>query len=363
MKLSIIVPCYKVEQYLNQCIESIVCTDSNDFEIILVDDGSPDRVPEMCDNWALKDRRISVIHKENSGLSEARNTGFDAAKGEYIWFIDSDDWITNDAVYIVLRLIEEHSDIDVFVTPLQWSWDDVRKNYIDIVIDKNTYIIGKNYLRKYQIGASPRNIIKRNLLIEHNIRFVPNILHEDELYGYMLYYTATKVMVLKDFLYHYRQREESIMHTVNIKRAYSFISIHKELMKFMDEHIPEDETKDFRLLALNILTRCIPTALPLRGSKDYSDFLITFKDYRIPECKKCLPTGYKSRDFDIKLFSTSPILYYFFHNWKTIIKNKLKSFVKLILTKAGLFSSLYDIWKGKSYEINTCRQYSSRESV
>ena len=350
MKLSIIVPCYKVEQYLNQCIESIICADSNDFEIILVDDGSPDRVPEMCDNWASKDNRIRVIHKTNSGLSEARNTGFASAKGEYIWFIDSDDWVANSAVNRVLKLVEEHTDIDIFVTPLQWTWDDTRKNYIDIIIDKDTLLTGKEYLFKYQIGASPRNIIKRNLLIEHSIHFVPNIFHEDEPYGFMIYYTAKKVMILKDFLYHYRQREKSIMHTVDIKRAYSFISIHKELMKFMGEHIPENDTVDFRLLALNILTRCIPTALPLRGTHEYNEFLKKFKDYRIPECKKCLPTGYKSKDYSIKLFSTHPFLYYFFYNWKTIIKNKLKFILKFILIKIGLFSSFYDLWKGQSYQ-------------
>ena len=96
--ISVIVPVYKVEKYLDKCVQSIVDQTYRNLEIILVDDGSPDNCPAMCDAWAEKDDRIRVIHKENGGLSDARNAGMAIATGEYIGFVDSDDWIFDDFV-------------------------------------------------------------------------------------------------------------------------------------------------------------------------------------------------------------------------------------------------------------------------
>ena len=96
VKLSIIIPVYAVETTLNQCIESVVSQDYNDFELLLVDDGSPDHCPQICDRWAAKDQRVRVIHQKNGGLSDARNKGIEEARGEYITFIDSDDYIEDE---------------------------------------------------------------------------------------------------------------------------------------------------------------------------------------------------------------------------------------------------------------------------
>ena len=90
-EISIIIPVYKVEKYICECVDSILAQEYKDFEIILVDDGSPDRCPEICDNYANTDNRIKVIHKPNGGLSSARNAGLAQAKGRYVWFVDSDD--------------------------------------------------------------------------------------------------------------------------------------------------------------------------------------------------------------------------------------------------------------------------------
>jgi glycosyltransferase involved in cell wall biosynthesis len=92
--ISIIIPVYNVELYLNRCIESVLSQTFTDFELILVDDGSPDNSPKMCDEIAQKDSRVVVVHKKNGGLSSARNAGLDIAKGEYVFFIDSDDLIS-----------------------------------------------------------------------------------------------------------------------------------------------------------------------------------------------------------------------------------------------------------------------------
>lgn len=92
MKFSIIIPCYKVEKYLRQCVDSVLVQTFEDYEVIIVDDGSPDGCPAICDEYAIKDNRVKVIHKENGGLSDARNAGLDVAHGEYVMFLDSDDW-------------------------------------------------------------------------------------------------------------------------------------------------------------------------------------------------------------------------------------------------------------------------------
>ena len=96
--VTVIIPVYKVERYLDACVESVVRQSYADLEILLVDDGSPDRCPALCDAWAEKDPRIKVIHRENGGLSAARNSGIDAAKGEFLLFVDSDDLLEPDAV-------------------------------------------------------------------------------------------------------------------------------------------------------------------------------------------------------------------------------------------------------------------------
>lgn len=109
MRLSIIVPVYNVEQYLDKCVESIVNQTFSDFELILVDDGSPDNCGEMCECWSKKDNRIKVIHKENGGLSDARNAGIDIAEGDYIGLVDSDDYIKPDMFETLVRNLEQYN--------------------------------------------------------------------------------------------------------------------------------------------------------------------------------------------------------------------------------------------------------------
>lgn len=107
--ISVIVPVYNVEKYLSKCIDSILAQTYKNLEIILVDDGSPDNCPKICDEYAKKDNRIKVIHKENGGLSAARNVALDIAKGEYIGFVDSDDFIAEDMYEVLYNLAEKYN--------------------------------------------------------------------------------------------------------------------------------------------------------------------------------------------------------------------------------------------------------------
>ena len=111
-KVSVIIPVYGVEKYLDRCVESVVNQTYKDLEIILVDDGSPDNCPKMCDEWALRDTRIRTVHRENGGLSCARNTGLSVATGDYITFVDSDDWIESGIYDYCIRLFEQYKEAD-----------------------------------------------------------------------------------------------------------------------------------------------------------------------------------------------------------------------------------------------------------
>lgn len=113
MKISIIVPCYKVEDFLPKCVESLMAQSHKDIEIILVDDGSPDDTGKLCDEYAKKDSRIKVVHKQNGGLVSARNAGYDVATGDWIMYVDGDDWLDADCCQIMLDAIADNLDVDI----------------------------------------------------------------------------------------------------------------------------------------------------------------------------------------------------------------------------------------------------------
>ena len=328
MKLSIIIPCYKVEKYLDTCLESVTRNKSEDVEIILVDDGSPDRVPQMCDEWSQKDERIRVIHQNNGGLSVARNTGIDNSTGEYLWFIDSDDKVTDDAINTVIRLIEKNPQVDVFVTPLLWTYHNSQKNWMDIIINDNIQINGNDYLKKYPRGGTPRNIFRRELINAYQIRFCPGILHEDALFGMFLYYHAKHVMVLKDYLYVYYQNEGSIMHNITMKSAYSFMVIHKKLMEHMERYAPLEDYKMFRQKGIGYIHCAITSTWHLRHTKEFQRFLEETKEYRIRECTKCAELGSTwIEKINPRLLAYYPIFYNYYRNWQTLLRRKIGKFL------------------------------------
>lgn len=170
MKLTVIIPVYRVEQTLNRCVESVLRQSIDDMEVILVDDGSPDRCPQMCDDWANKDARIQVIHKMNGGLSDARNAGIDVATGEYITFVDSDDYIAPDTYQPLLQQLTEHPEYDFVEYPVAGKLPLSEKEFYDI----QEYWIGcKAYLHTYAWNK----IYKKNLF--KHIRYPKGKLFED----------------------------------------------------------------------------------------------------------------------------------------------------------------------------------------
>ena len=210
--ISIIVPVYKVEKYLDKCVESIVEQTYKNLEIILVDDGSPDNCSAMCDEWAQKDSRIKVIHKENGGLSSARNAGLDACTGDYIGFVDSDDWIEPD-MYEYLLNISMKNNADVsrceFVIEAENS---------DITVDS-------------QNDSELRVLSGDELIIELvNGGYNEGITIEDCLANYYIYKQQVTLVSSSAVKYHYLQRGDSITGTAFSEKSFDILKVHGEIM-------------------------------------------------------------------------------------------------------------------------------------
>ncbi len=249
--ISVIVPVYKVEQYLNQCISSIVNQTYPNLEIILVDDGSPDNCPAMCDAWAEKDQRIRVIHKPNGGLSDARNAGMAAATGELMAFVDSDDWVDLRYIeYLYDAMKQTNSDI---------SACDLREVY-------DGQITSALYIRQAEVKtATPEEAINDILHnrrfravawnklytreILKNEHFETARLHEDEFFSYRLYDKAERLAYIALPLYNYRKRSGSIMTSFSVR--------HLDLLDAYLERITLLESKYPRLLLRDKLNFCV----------------------------------------------------------------------------------------------------------
>lgn len=252
-KISVIVPVYKVEDYLNECVQSIINQTYQNLQIILVDDGSPDRCGEMCDAWAKIDKRIEVIHKKNGGLSDARNVGLDAAKGNFIAFVDSDDWIDPKMYEVMLRvLIKEKADF-------------VACGIVDCYLEKNVehsmpYTVGTSELfleRIYKDTVFPVSAVNKLYRKEcwKNIRFPKGKLCEDAFTTYLLVDKATRIVQIPDTLYFYRIRERSIMTTQFRSTRMDEEEAWRENYLYMKNHYPRigKMAYDFYLQKVNVL--------------------------------------------------------------------------------------------------------------
>lgn len=210
MLFSIIVPVYKVESYIKRCVQSLLNQTFHDVEIILVDDGSPDQCPMMCDEFAKEDARIKVIHKKNGGLSDARNVGIEAATGEYIIFVDSDDFISPSACEELSHYAHNSYDILIAAAVVEGA-----KLDLSHISAQQGAMSGPAYLKRAfseqkAAMAAWLNIYKRDFLNNYNIRFKCGILHEDEEFTPRALLKAKSVIVTGVSFYHYIVREDSI---------------------------------------------------------------------------------------------------------------------------------------------------------
>ena len=249
MKFSIIVPVYKVEAYLPECVESILHQDCGDFELILVDDGSPDNCPALCDAYAAGDSRVQVVHQPNGGLSDARNSGLALAAGDYILFVDSDDYIAGGALSRIAGTIEKAAQPDLVFLRAEKLFPDGAPAVVDPGLcaalfagcDYDTVMQNLAGLSKYPAGAWSK-AVKASLFAEGNLRFQKGLLSED------LDWTARVLQKARSFAcdegayYFYRQgRAGSITNSVSEKNVEDMLSIVEKWGRKVPQ-TPFDET-------------------------------------------------------------------------------------------------------------------------
>lgn len=222
--LSIIIPVYNVEKYIKRCLDSILCQETENYEVILVDDGSTDSSGIICDSYAKCRKNVVCIHKTNGGLSDARNEGLKHCKGKYVWFVDSDDYITEDALESLEKVLCKYSS-DVVVC-MSKTIDDYGK-----IQDECHYEIPSGLyssheymemLRKYPksvLLCAQFHVVKKTFVDKHCFSFRKNILHEDELWTPQLLMNAEQIYYSNLNIYFHYMREGSIMHSSNMEKV------------------------------------------------------------------------------------------------------------------------------------------------
>lgn len=241
--LSIIVPVYNVEEFLVECIDSILNQSFKDFELILVDDGSPDRCPKICDEYSMKDQRVIVIHKNNGGLSSARNAGIDIARGDYISFIDSDDFISIDYYEKNINFLLTHTNFNILVLQV-CHYDNIQN--IVIKNDRRKLLNNKdvvNYMMSMEyIGSAWISIYKKDIF--NNLRFPEGRIFEDGFVLIDIIKKAGHVFISDIGTYYYRKRDCSIMHKKkSIKDWCDILTTHLKQLDYC--HSISDDKKLF----------------------------------------------------------------------------------------------------------------------
>ena len=231
--VSVIIPVYKVEKYLDRCVESVVNQTYKNLEIILVDDGSPDNCPQMCDAWAQKDARIKVIHKENAGLGMARNSGLEMATGEFIMFIDSDDWISERAAEVFLqRLLADGTDMAV--CHIYYAYDGDRIDEAVFTKWMTDTVVRGNELFNFRDGknwsvSAWNKMYKRGVL--SGIKY-PILKCGEDLWVYpQIVNNCNKVSLISEPLVFYYQRAESITNSMTEERRIDELTATLNMLK------------------------------------------------------------------------------------------------------------------------------------
>lgn len=311
--ISVIIPVYNVEKYLKKCVESVSSQTYKNLEIILVDDGSIDESGKMCDEFALKDYRIKVVHKDNGGLSSARNAGLDIASGQYISFVDSDDYISESYLdFLYNRIIEDHSEIVISGYTTCYEKNDIQKKF-----SSNTNeVINKIQFWEWLVFGNRDNILYgaveawSKLYIAEvfsELRF-PEIIHEDEAILYDVIDKCHRISVTDSIGYMYFQRSESIMHKdYSVERLSAPMVMIERSRRFYSDELQELAECTLLTAITGILygIKRIPNNDPDKKDK-LSLILSDFK-----KMGKMLRKKTKSKKFMIKslLFSISPKIY------------------------------------------------------
>lgn len=316
-KISIIVPVYNVEKYLRRCLDSIVAQTFTDWECICVDDGSPDNSGKILDEYASKDQRFVIIHKENGGVSSARNAGLDIARGEWIGFVDSDDWIEVDYIETMLDTAERES-ADIVVCDY---WNNFDKKQVDMTVALDTSskeTILKQYMKTQLFMNSVWNkIFKSSFIIEQKLSFPLNIsICEDLLFSFEACYKAKKVVKINELLYHYSQINKSSA-TKNYKTSYIDDKIY--VTEKIEKLLENEHLKYQRL----IYSFEIYSKLPLLIHKNIRDYKRWLSIY--PNSSRYIWNTFLRFDYKVISWLASIHMFelsFFFQDIKSLFKKK-----------------------------------------
>ena len=274
--LTVVIPVYNVERYLKRCIESVLAQEWKDYEIILVDDGSTDHSPQICDDYVKAYDFISVIHKENGGLSEARNTGISHVKGEYVYFPDSDDWIEPDAFMALAEVLESQKfDIISFNREFVKGEEDAivsEPEVAQVFEGKDAFV--QMLKHRYITGFANYKIYRKSLFTDHNIQFPIGKYYEDLGTNYKLFLVAKKVYATNQKYYHYLiDNPNSITQSWNEKKFRDMYGFYKEMFysDFVCSQLNQEELHISQLYYVNGLIHILASLYKSKLDKEYID--------------------------------------------------------------------------------------------
>lgn len=262
LQLSIILPVYQVEEYLPQCLESIVSqVNSREIEVLVIDDGSTDRSGEIADFYGEKYPFIHVVHEDNSGVAAARNAGINMARGEWLYFADSDDWLAEGAIEIMLEKSRIDAAVDVILLDAwkntgdkQTAWEHFereavwnKKEEIRGLQRGALYFPSAGIATKIPLAAPWDKLYRRKFLLDHQIRFLPELqVLDDMVFNVTAFGKARRVVYYKEKIYHYRYVQDSITNSYRQDRIGQEQQVWKYLNSYMDDLFKESgwEKKD-----------------------------------------------------------------------------------------------------------------------
>ena len=307
MKLSIIIPVYNVKQYLHSCVQSVLTQTYQDLQVILVNDGSTDSSGILCDQLAQQDSRIQVVHKENGGLSDARNAGLMVATGDYVAFLDSDDvYLLNDGLEQLMALAQaEQSDVLLFqAVDVYLHHQTARKAYdVEYMATHAGAEVFAQLVRTQSFNMSACfQLIHRELLEQHQIYFEKGLLSEDVDWSLRLWRHVSNVRAMNLPLYGYQHREGSISTTYTIRNLRSYEHIFAKFVQLYRERVDDEATKLYWKTVMGYLAQMYTNCLYNYGQlsiqerkdnyyilRDYASLLnhsISIKSHRVVKLKR-----------------------------------------------------------------------------
>ena len=284
-EISVIVPVYNVEKYLRECLDSVLKQTFSDFEVICVNDGSTDGSPAILAEYAAKDLRIKTVTQENSGLSDARNTGMALAQGKYLYFLDSDDWIEPDTLEICRDTAEKNQLDELIFNRIEFYENEDMENMFrgngkspfrtTAVMDGKTLFVSAMQDGTFR-SPVPFRFLRREFLVENGLHFYSKLIHEDDLFSIRCAFLSKRSMYIDKYFYHQRRRGNSITTVkASFQRFISCAIIHREFSALLLDCIGTEAEKALALYMDQNLFR----ANELYQKLEKAEFCAEYKKY------------------------------------------------------------------------------------